>query len=253
MPASDGRERYLIVGTDKSAFEPFLTLQEGRRSLVFVEDIDRMLESAARLTTDRASGLAFDAAVVLTDGMTPDSAEALAPVVRTLVPVDLAVVVASRAPVSAAARYCLMEAGVDSCSERTLRTCPQRVRALIEGTWPGARDLLRTLRRSALSPTQARAVLAACAGLSKVETHELLGCSARTLETHWSHIFTKVGIRSTEGIISAMLRAILNDALLPSAPSSQARDPFSGLGPGPTRASRIPDGRRVGGAPRPPV
>jgi DNA-binding CsgD family transcriptional regulator len=64
-------------------------------------------------------------------------------------------------------------------------------------------------RRYLLSPAERRALIGAIAGLSKHELASEIGCSPRTLETHWTRIFNKVGIRSTEGVLAAVLRCLL--------------------------------------------
>jgi DNA-binding CsgD family transcriptional regulator len=63
--------------------------------------------------------------------------------------------------------------------------------------------------RYLLSPAERRALIGAIAGLSKYELASAVGCSPRTLETHWTRIFNKVGIRSTEGVLAAVLRWLL--------------------------------------------
>ncbi|HEU4579604.1 MAG TPA: helix-turn-helix transcriptional regulator [Polyangiaceae bacterium] len=74
--------------------------------------------------------------------------------------------------------------------------------------------------RYLLSPAERRALIGAVAGLSKYELAGEIGCSPRTLETHWTRIFNKVGIRSTEGVLAAMLRCLL---LSSSADASAVR------------------------------
>jgi len=63
--------------------------------------------------------------------------------------------------------------------------------------------------RYLLSPAERRALIGAIAGLSRLELASEIGCSPRTLETHWTRIFKKVGIRSTEGVLAAVLRGLL--------------------------------------------
>lgn len=86
---------------------------------------------------------------------------------------------------------------------------PQTLGRLLSGLWPDCRQLHTYCVRHRLSPTETRALLAACAGLPKIRAAEELGCSIRTLESHWSRIFAKVGIRSTDGVLAAALRDTL--------------------------------------------
>ena len=44
------------------------------------------------------------------------------------------------------------------------------------------------------------------------EAADELGCSQRTIETYWSRIFAKLGIRSTDGVVAAALRFAMLDS-----------------------------------------
>lgn len=70
----------------------------------------------------------------------------------------------------------------------------------------GRAPLLRFSEQAGLSGAEQRAFFAECAGLSKNEAADELGCSPRTLETYWSRIFAKLRIRSTDGVVAAALR-----------------------------------------------
>jgi DNA-binding CsgD family transcriptional regulator len=110
----------------------------------------------------------------------------------------------------------------------------------VEGLFSGERSGVAALRsfcaRHRLSPRESLTLLAACAGLTKTEAHEELGCSVRTLDTYWSRIFGKVGVRSVDGVLAAALRSTL------SAPGNGAAStPFRQLalpGRGPQLAGR---------------
>jgi DNA-binding CsgD family transcriptional regulator len=76
----------------------------------------------------------------------------------------------------------------------------------------GARaPLMRFTEQAGLSGAERRAFFAECAGLSKCEAADELGCSPRTLETYWSRIFAKLRIRSTDGVVAAALRFAMLD------------------------------------------
>jgi DNA-binding NarL/FixJ family response regulator len=66
--------------------------------------------------------------------------------------------------------------------------------------------LVRFSEQAGLSGAERHAFFAECAGLSKCEAADELGCSPRTLETYWSRIFAKLRIRSTDGVVAAALR-----------------------------------------------
>jgi DNA-binding CsgD family transcriptional regulator len=77
----------------------------------------------------------------------------------------------------------------------------------------GARaPLMRFTEQAGLSGAERRAFFAECAGLSKCEAADELGCSPRTLETYWSRIFAKLRIRSTDGVVAAALRFAMLDS-----------------------------------------
>jgi DNA-binding CsgD family transcriptional regulator len=77
----------------------------------------------------------------------------------------------------------------------------------------GARaPLMRFTEEAGLSSAERRAFFAECAGLSKCEAADELGCSPRTLETYWSRIFAKLRIRSTDGVVAAALRFSMLDS-----------------------------------------
>lgn len=103
----------------------------------------------------------------------------------------------------------LFHAGASLCErnvapEVLLRSCRLAAR--------GARaPLLRFTERAGLSSAERRAFFAECAGLSKCEAADELGCSQRTLETYWSRIFAKLRIRSTDGVVAAALRFAMLD------------------------------------------
>jgi len=103
----------------------------------------------------------------------------------------------------------LFQAGAHLCDKNVapdvlLRSCRQAAR--------GARaSLLRFTDQAGFSNAERRAFFAECAGLSKCEAADELGCSPRTLETYWSRIFAKLRIRSTDGVIAAALRFAMLD------------------------------------------
>jgi DNA-binding CsgD family transcriptional regulator len=83
------------------------------------------------------------------------------------------------------------------------------VEDLLGGRARGVASVYEFCERNQLSRRESETVFTACAGLSKVEAYEVLGCSPRTLETYWSRVFSKVGIRSTTGVVAAVLRTAL--------------------------------------------
>lgn len=112
-----------------------------------------------------------------------------------------------------------------------------RVEALFAGERLGAAALRNFCSRHRLSPRESLTLLAACAGLTKTEAHEELGCSVRTLDTYWSRIFGKVGVRSVDGVLAAALRSTLS-APGNVAPSPSAFRPMAVAGRKPGVADR---------------
>jgi len=103
----------------------------------------------------------------------------------------------------------LFQAGAYLCEPSTqpealLRACQSAARG-------NRAPLLRFSERAGFSSAERRAFLAECAGLSKCEAADELGCSQRTLETYWSRIFAKLRIRSTDGVVAAALRFAMLD------------------------------------------
>lgn len=86
----------------------------------------------------------------------------------------------------------------------------RRVERVFSGERSGVAVLRSFCARHRLSPRESLTLLAACAGLTKTEAHEELGCSVRTLDTYWSRIFGKVGVRSVDGVLAAALRSTLS-------------------------------------------
>jgi len=72
--------------------------------------------------------------------------------------------------------------------------------------------LTRFSEQAGFSGAEQHAFFAECAGLSKCEAADELGCSPRTLETYWSRIFAKLRIRSTDGVVAAALRFAMLDS-----------------------------------------
>jgi DNA-binding CsgD family transcriptional regulator len=104
--------------------------------------------------------------------------------------------------VSPSTAFELSLAAADVLDRLVVDEAPLRLNACLEGHCPGVRHLHAFCREHALSPMETSAVLAACAGLGKVETADELGCSLRTLEAHWSRIFRKIRVRCTSGVIA---------------------------------------------------
>jgi DNA-binding NarL/FixJ family response regulator len=76
----------------------------------------------------------------------------------------------------------------------------------------GQAPLTRFSEQAGFSGAEQHAFFAECAGLSKCEAADELGCSPRTLETYWSRIFAKLRIRSTDGVVAAALRFAMLDS-----------------------------------------
>ena len=110
---------------------------------------------------------------------------------------------------SPATLWRLFQAGAYLCEKNAspevlLRSCRHAAQ--------GARvPLLRFTDQAGLSTAERRAFFAECAGLTKCEAADEIGCSQRTLETYWSRIFAKLRIRSTDGVIAAALRFAMLD------------------------------------------
>jgi DNA-binding CsgD family transcriptional regulator len=206
----------LVVARDGEGMASFMGRLGGKSRCYFISDLDDlnfgMAYRACDLARVESDGPRFGAAVlVLAGGASPARAAALGCAGRRLVPDGPVVVVSDVVPASSEL-YLLMTERVDVCDRKILTMIPDRLSGLLDGSWPGVRHLHLFCRRKRLSPMETRAFLAACAGLSKVEAHEKLGCSIRTLESHWSRIFGKIGIRSTDGVISAALRDLVLNA-----------------------------------------
>lgn len=74
---------------------------------------------------------------------------------------------------------------------------------------PSYPDIVRRLcGNHTLSPAEAEVVLAAVDGCSVDETADRLGCSRRTVETHWQRVFKKTGYRSKPDVLAAVLRLV---------------------------------------------
>lgn len=122
----------------------------------------------------------------------------------------------------AASLFELMEVGVSVLPRWSALQNPGMLSALLLGAWPDVRMLNNWCRQHRLSPMETRAFVAAVAGMAKVDAAALLGCSIRTLESHWSRMFAKFGIRSTDGVLAATLRALLCSGSGPPAVSLMA-------------------------------
>jgi DNA-binding CsgD family transcriptional regulator len=103
----------------------------------------------------------------------------------------------------------LFHAGASLCERNVAPEVLLRSCRLAAGG--GRAPLLRFTERAGLSSAERRAFFAECAGLSKCEAADELGCSQRTLETYWSRIFAKLRIRSTDGVVAAALRFAMLD------------------------------------------
>jgi DNA-binding NarL/FixJ family response regulator len=123
-------------------------------------------------------------------------------------PPDLPLVAISEREPSPAERYGLMVARADVVVLRE-PVWPEIVEDILSGRARGVASIYQFCQQNELSRRESETVFTACAGLSKVEAYEVLGCSSRTMETYWSRIFSKVGIRSTTGVVAAVLRASL--------------------------------------------
>jgi DNA-binding CsgD family transcriptional regulator len=189
----------LIAGRDESALAR-IAAQLGADTCHVVPDIDDVLAG------DRSRS--YRAAVLVADSPRSDDLIRLGRGGRTLVGAGTVVVVPREHP-PAATLFFMMEEAVDVCERAVVFGVPQELAALVAGLRPGVRHVRGFCRRHRLSRAETRVFLAACAGLSKVEAHEVLGTSIRTLESHWSSIFTKVGIRCTDGVICAALRDVV--------------------------------------------
>jgi DNA-binding CsgD family transcriptional regulator len=105
--------------------------------------------------------------------------------------------------------YELMSSGFDVIDAGGLAECTEHVRSILVSRAPSVHSLAAFCARHRLSPTETRVFFASCAGLRRAEAHSVIGCSARTLEAHWAHIFTKVGVHTAEGVLSAALRSVV--------------------------------------------
>lgn len=188
----------LLAGRDRASLAAIAMRLSGSHQ--FVEHLDEPLIRRHRFS--------YRAAVLLADTVKTDYLARLARAGRSVVS-DGAVVILTPQPIDAATLFSMLLAGVDVCELEPGSEPPAHLPALVDGLWPGVRRLLDFCRHHAFSRAQTRVFLAACAGLSKVEAHEIIGCSVRTLESHWSSIFSKVSIRCMDGVMAAALRHVV--------------------------------------------
>jgi DNA-binding CsgD family transcriptional regulator len=192
--------RTLIIGRDPRLLTPIIERLGGERACMIFPAIEevRRRGDLSRLRT----------AVIVLEAPAADAPVGVARAARALLP-EARMVLLSCWPLPPVDLFGLMIEAVDLAVAREPGTFPEHVAALLEGRAPRVADLLGFCQSQRLSPTETRAFLAACAGLSKAEAHEHVGCSIRTLESHWSRIFGKVGIRCTDGVLAAALRYLL--------------------------------------------
>lgn len=89
--------------------------------------------------------------------------------------------------------------------DRDQRTLRLAVAAATER--PDYHALVQRVRsRHRLSQSEYQAVCAAAEGLGTSEAALRVGCSVRTLDTHWQRIFNKTGYRSKQEVIALALR-----------------------------------------------
>jgi DNA-binding NarL/FixJ family response regulator len=176
----------------------------------------------------------FGFAVCDQEGLTRDGLTATIGALRRAVPEGPTVVLqVYRLPPRELFR--MMVADVDLLERSAVLKDPGRLAAQMHGTWPGNRHLRAFCGRHGLSPMETWAFLAACSGLAKCEACDEMGSSIRTLESHWSRIFGKTGIRCTEGVISSALRDVIGSmsAKMPDSPilsEGEARFSLPGRG-----------------------
>ena len=164
----------------------------------FVSDVDAIVDARTQ----------SNVGAVLLDRDDVADLVALGRQTRSHVPEGPIVILTGRS-LTSASLFELMEVGVSVLPRWSALQNPGMLRALLLGAWPDVRMLTNWCRQYRLSPMETRAFIAAAAGMPKMEAAALLGCSIRTLESHWSRMFAKFGIRSTDGVLAATLRALL--------------------------------------------